>query len=438
MPAEHLSTALFRETRGAGFFRVLAGKNAPFYVDVLDALEVETSDRSDGIGREEAVALIVETLERHPGIEFEDEEGELPSDLREKARVLMEYLLKCHWLEEPPRRDWRRKIHFDAHGATVLAALRRVAWPDAAVFTDKLTGVCAMLADEAELSERPWQTIENCLSSVREGLNELRSMQKSVQRFTRKQLEEETLRGNLGVVFDDYSEQISRSCYAALVRARLPTRLPDTVRRIAERLGDDPPSLADMQIEVLKRNPGLTAESARAKVAGELEELISLLERVLPMADEIDRRTADFTRRSLARFRYLQDVTGERRTEIKTLFETANRLMAGKKLQRVNPSLPDLPDLLLPAVKLPAGLDSLYSPPNRRPPLEQDAFEDAVSDTDRESGLHDMQRTIRESLSVARANRFIQGLPGGKGERIESNDLRLGDELDAPDLVALL
>ena len=438
MLSERLSTALFRETRGTGFFRVLAGKNAAFYVDVLDALEVETSDRTDGIGRDEAVALIVETLERHPGLEFEEEVGETPADLREKARALLEYLLKCHWLEEPPRRDWRRKIHFDAHGATMLAALRKVAWPDAAVFTDKLVGVCAMLADEAELSERPWQTVENCLSSVREGLNELRSMQKSVQRFTRKQLEEETLRGNLGVVFDDYSEQMSRSCYAALIRSRLPTRLPDAVRRISERLAQDPAALADMQTEVLKRQPGLSAESARAKVAAELEELMELLERVLPMADEIDRRTADFTRRSLARFRYLQDVTGERRTEVKSLFEAANRLLAGRKLQRVNLSLPDLPDLLLPAVKLPAGLDSLYTPPNRRPPLQQDAFEDGVSDSDRESGLHDMQRTIRESLSVARANRFIQSLPGGKGERIESGDLDLANDYKAPDLVALL
>ena len=46
-----------------------------------------------------------------------------------------------------------------------------------------------------------------------------------------------------------------------------------------------------------------------------------MFDRVLPMADEIDRGTADFTRRSLARFRYLQDVTGERRSEIKTFFE---------------------------------------------------------------------------------------------------------------------
>lgn len=436
---ELLSSALFRETRGAGFFRVLAGKNAPFYVDVLDALEAEAADRPDGIAREEAVAIIAETLERHPGFEFDEEEvGMAPADLRERARLLLEHLLKCHWLEEPPRRDWRRKIHFDAHGATLLAALRKIAWPDAAVFTDKLTGVCAMLADEAELAERPWQTVENCLSSVREGINELRSMQKSVQRFTRKQLEEETLQGNLSVVFDDYSEQMSRSCYAALVRARLPMRLPDAVRRITERLSDDPATLADMQTEVLRRHPDLSAESARARVAAALEELIDQLERVLPMADEIDRRTADFTRRSLARFRYLQDVTGERRTELKAFFETANRLLAGRKLQRVNATLPDLPDLLLPAVKLPAGLDSLYSPPSRRPPLEQDAFDDAVSDGDRESGLHDMQRTIRESLSVARANRFIQALPGGKGERIESRDLDLENTHSPTDLIALL
>ena len=120
---ELLSTALFRETRGPGFFRVLAGRNAPFYVDVLDSLERESADRPDGIAREEAVAIIAETLERHPGFEFDEEADaeSLPSDFRERARLLLEVLLKCHWLEEPPRRDWRRKIHFDAHGATLLA-----------------------------------------------------------------------------------------------------------------------------------------------------------------------------------------------------------------------------------------------------------------------------------------------------------------------------
>jgi len=436
---EHLSTALFRETRGAGFFRVLAGRNAPFYVDVLNDLETEASDRPDGMSREEVILLITDTLEHHPDFELDEEDGdEAEGTPREKARLLLEKLLKCHWLDEPPRRDWRRTIHFDAHGATLITALRKIAWPDAAVFTDKLIAVCAMLADETELSERPWHTVENCLSSVREGLNELRAMQKSVQRFTRRQLEEETLKGNLETVFDDYSEQMSHACYAELVRARLPLRLPEAVNRIANRLMGCSSTLSEMQTEVLRRHPAMSAETARCTVLNALDELISLVERVLPMADEIDRRTADFTRRSLSRFRYLQDVTGERRTEIKSMFETVNRRLAGKRISHHASELLDLPDFRLPSVKLPAGLDSLYSPPVRRAPIEQDAFEDTADEGDREAGKAGMGKALRDSLTVQRANTFVKSLAGSKGTRIPSADLQISGESGFTDLISLL
>ena len=416
---------------------MLAGKNAPFYVDALDALERESMDRPDGMAREEAILIIAEILEKHPDMDF-DEEGEASAaSPRDRGRMLLDHLIQCRWLEEPPRRDWRRTVHFDAHGSTLMAALRKIAWPDAAVFTDKLIGVCAMLHDETELLKRPWQVVENCLSNVREGLNELRTMQKSVQRLTRRQLEEDTLKGNLAVVFDDYSEQLSHACYGELVRSRLPLRLPEAVRRIGERLSDDAGAMAEMQTEVLRRNPAMSAETARAKVRNALDELASMLESVLPMADEIDRRTADFTRRSLSRFRYLQDVTGERRGEVRGFFEVVDGLLGGKRLSHA-PGLPDLPGLRLPEARLPGGLDSLYSPPLRRAPVEQDAFEDTVDDDDRESGLRDMQRSLRESLSVQRANAFIQGLPGGKGTRIPSADLPLADESGFADLIALL
>ncbi len=445
MPAERLSTAVFRETRGVGFFRVLAGRNAPFYVDVLDRLDHESSDRADGIAREEAVAIIVETLEAHPDFDWDaeldgPEAAAREQDTRTKARAILEHLLKCRWLDEPPRRDWRRNVHFDAHASVMLAALRKIAWPDAAVFTDKLTGVCAMLANETELSRRPWETVETCLANAREGLNELRSMQKSVQRFTRLQMEEETLRGNLANVFDDYSEQITASCYASLVRARLPLRLPEAVGRIHQRLADDPGALDAMQTEVLRRHPDITAETARARVHQALDDLIDLLERVLPMADEIDRRSADFTRRSLARFRYLQDVTGERRTELRAFFECVNRRLAGRRVAKAAHNLPPLPDFLLPAIKLPAGLDSLFTPPARRTPVEQEAFDDGdVTDTDREAGLREMERVLRESLTVQRANAFVRGLPGTKGERIPSSDLPpIEGEKPLADLIAML
>ena len=432
-----LSSTLFQETRGPAFFRVLAGKNAPFYVDVLDALERESGDRPEGMAREEVILIIIEVLDEHPGMDFGEETDSAATTPRDRARLLLEYLIGCRWLEEPPRHDWRRTVHFDAHGATLITALRKIAWPDAAVFTDKLIAVCALLADEMEPLQRPWQLVESCLSNVRAGLNELRSMQKSVQRLTRRQLEENTLKGNLAVVFDDYAEQISHACYGELVRARLPLRLPEAVQRIAVRLLDDAGAMAEMQTEVLRRNPGMSAETARAKVRNALDELIALVESVLPMADEVDRRTADFTRRSLSRFRYLQDVTSERRVEVREFFERVNGLLAGRRLSHA-PGLPELPALHLPEVRLPAGLDSLYAPPVRRAHLEQDAFEDTVDEGDRESGLRDMQRSLRDSLSVQRANLFVNALPGGKGGRIASGDLPVAEVRGFSDLIALL
>ena len=77
-------------------------------------------------------------------------------------------------------------------------------------------------------------------------------------------MEEDTLKGNLSVVFDDYSEQVSHACYSELVRARLPLRLPEAVRRIDDRLLGDGGTMSEMQVEVLRRNPNMDAETARA------------------------------------------------------------------------------------------------------------------------------------------------------------------------------
>ena len=61
-----LAAQLFREVR-PGFFRVLAGGNAAVYLDVLDALERESSERHEGMSREEALAIVREVLSAHPG-----------------------------------------------------------------------------------------------------------------------------------------------------------------------------------------------------------------------------------------------------------------------------------------------------------------------------------------------------------------------------------
>ncbi|TLD70209.1 hypothetical protein FEM03_13555 [Phragmitibacter flavus] len=441
---EPLSSSLFREVRTPAFFRVLAGNNARIYVDVLDALDQECTDRPDGLSREEAVALTEEVLAHHPDFSpDEDLASHTLTDFqnlssREKSREIIEHLTQCRWLEEPPRRDWRRRLYFDPHGATLIAALRKIAHPDAAVFTDKLLAVCTALHHETQLIDTPWQTVENCLDGTRQGLNELRAMQKSVQRLTQRQLEETTLKGNLSVVFDNYTEQIAHSCYAELVQARLSTRLPDAVRRIHDRLLDDPGTLAAMEKEVLRRHETITADLARAKVHNALNELAHLLEMVMPMADEIDRRTADFTRRSLARFRYLQEISSERRGEVRALFQQINRLINGKRFSQLS-SLPDIPPFRLPETRIPNQRDSLQLPHQRRAPAEHEALDDEPTENERRAGLADMERSLRDSLSVRRANEFIQNLPGGKGSTHSSADLSFPTrDSAATDLLAIL
>ena len=225
-----LAIELFREVR-PGLFRVLACRNARTYVDVLDALELESTQRQEGMSREEALAIIVDVLEQHPDFLPDSEEmgPEEAGDFvtlppKERARRVLDYLARkdVGWVEDVQLPDWQRRVRFDAHGAILLDALRRIARPDAAVFTDPFVGVCATLANVDAFDKEPLTHLENCLKGATDGLRELRGMGKSIERLIRRQLEARTLGESYAVIFDQYAEQVGHECYAGLVRAQLP------------------------------------------------------------------------------------------------------------------------------------------------------------------------------------------------------------------------
>ncbi len=438
-----LAIELFREVR-LGLFRVLACRNARTYVDVLDALELESAQRQEGMSREEALAIVVEVLEQHPDFMPDSEEigvgeaGEFGSLApKERGRRVLDYLARkdVGWVEDIQLPDWRRRIRFDAHGAVLLDALRRIARPDAAVFTDPFVGVCSTLANVDAFAKEPFTHLENCLKGATDGLRELRGMGKSIERFIRRQLETRTLGEAYAVIFDQYAQQVSHECYTGLVRAQLPARLDAARERIRDILGA-PDLLNKMQAEVMRRG-NAEAAPAMARVRNHLQELEDKLDFVQPLADEIDHRTAEFTRRSLARSRYLQEVIGERRGQIKAFFEKINRSFPGQRLMDIE-ELAGLPPVLLPDAKLLAGRDSLYEPP-RRWTLEENApVDDEITENMRDHAKAQLGGAMRNSLTVTRANRFVAQLSGGKGVRHSSADLPIRNEDDMDDVVALL
>ncbi len=434
--SSELAERLFREVPQE-FFGVLASQNAPLYLDALDALEHAIS-AGGNLTRGEAVDVLTGVLREHPefmpGEEFPDSRTEAAT-LSGQANLILRRLIETQWLYEPQRPDYQRIVTFDANGEIVLAALRQIARGEATQFTDKLQIACGALLNAEAFTEKPLGDLEGCLANLHAGLRELRQMLKGIERHTRHLLATRTLRDNLRVLYDEFSENIGHACYRELVRSQLPTKIVRARQRLNE-IARDETVLEKMQRELLHRRDSLDAATALNEVRLKLDELERLLESIEPQADEIDRRAAEFARRSFARFRYLQEVTTGYRECVQDIFEWVNKQFAGRRLNDLGVDLL-LPSLLVPEAGLVCG-DSIYTPRLRRSFGEIEPLGDDLTDEQREAALREMEANLRDCLSVSRANLFVERLPGGRGTRVTSADLPVRNDDDIADVVACL
>ena len=413
-----LANHLFREVR-PDLFRVLSGPLVRLYVDSLDSLEREASQRTQGLDRSEALALVERIVEQHGDLVGADDDliGAATTN-RERARAVLESLRSAGWVQEEEKTDWQRLIFLDPNGVLLLHALRRIAFPEAAVFSDKLVNVWATLSRGGEvnldaLQDDPWAQVETCVANLQSGLAELRGMQKAIERHTRQQLAATSLKENLALLYDEFAERIGRTCYAQLVHARLPTKLAET-RRALDSLSIHSDLLGKMQSEVMRREPGVSPETAMSRVRLRINQLEEMLQQIEPLADAIDHRTAEFARRSQARFRYLQETTSESRARVQTFFETLNRHFSGWRLANVDMLDLEFPALALHDARILGGLESLYTPRLRRATGEIEPLEDDdPNHADR--ALAQLESNMRDSLTVSRANHFVATLPGATG-----------------------
>jgi hypothetical protein len=258
-------------------------------------------------------------------------------------------------------------------------------------------------------------------------------MQTAIERHTRQQLAAATLKENLALLFDQFAERIGHACYAELVRARLPLRLGEARRRVEE-LHYDADLLSKMQAELLRRDPTLSPETAMARVRLRLEELSDLLQSVVPVADAVDRRTAEFTRRSLARFRYLQETTSENRATVQDFFETLNRHFAGRRIAELDNAGIEFPDVRLHDTRLLAGLESLYSPRLRRVAGEIEPLDDEATGDQQGDAMRRLHAAMRDSMTVARANRFVEQILPERKMTISSEGIRIQCDDDLADV----
>jgi len=437
-----LSKLLYEEV-GPEFFRVLCGANARLYIDSLNALHLEIGESTQGLSRQGAVEVVLEVLERHHAGLHPDDDGaanpgtvEALTSPREQANFILNHLISRGWLSEPQRPDYQRLISVEQPAEVILNALHQIAEPAAAQFTDKLLMVCTTSTSPDSFEENAWSDLEGCIANAKAGLQELRAMQKSVERYTRRQLAATTLRENLSVLYDEFSESIGHSCYRELLRVRLPVRLKQAAYRL-ENLAENPAVLETMQREVMRRGLATEPESALALIRLRIHELFELLAAIEPQTELMDRRTAEFARRSFARFRYLQEIGSARREQVQGVFEAINQRFRGQRISDIDAG-EAFPVVQVSDARIVGGLESLCFPRRRAGTGEILPIDDDLTEEEYDAALLEMEGNLRDSLTVFRANRFVDLLEFDKTGRLSSADLPIPTTDELTDLAALL
>jgi len=435
-----LSNHIFDDTP-PDFFAVLTLRYGRHYIDALDKIEeIQRMRHGVGLTRDELMS-VCETVIQSKGQDVADmpdvpDEADQTDEENITPAAMLRYMLKCKWLEEPKRSDYQRVYYLDNRAEILLDCLRKMAYPENVTFTDKLHLVCSRLQDPDAFTQHPLSDLESCIDNLRYGLQELRSLQQGMARLTQRQLRSDSLKENLQVLYDDFSENIGQRCYKSLIDLDIPIRLP-LVRAKLDDIQHSPAVVAQMEIELQKRRPELTDGEASERIAKGLQEAVIMLESVEPQSEAVDRRAADFARRSFARFRYLQEVSSGRRSEVRSVFELINERYADCRMANLPDEL-DLPKLNIPSVGLLSGTDSLFIPRTARQKGERTPLsEDFDYDADQDFAMDEMAENINSSLTTIRANNYYQTLKIPK-KGLRSDELKLTEDEDILDIVGLL
>jgi len=431
-----LGSTLFSEL-SPKFFGLIGGPNARLYLDVVDGLEKEMSARGDAMERVEVLEIIDQILVPGVQLERESEEDTALADAEPPSNKILRRFIAAGWIEEERRPDYRHVLFLEPAALTLIEALRTIVSQNVASFTGKLRLVCDRLSAlryQHSRQELIWEQLRHCLVEVKTGLRELRSIRKQVERYARRQLTTTTIAETLDIIYNEFSALITQQCYRELIHARLPERLREAMEGLRE-LEQDDLALQSLRDDFV-RTPPNDAARAMSEILRTNEAISLGLGDVEPTADRVDAGTADFARRSRARIRYIQDVGSARRQQVKTVFDYVREKHGCVRLSDLGDQIP--PIAIRVADTGLVGIQSLAARRQRPGTAAHRPVAPPLSEAEQEASLFEMEKNIRNSLRLDRANRFVERLDLQPGELLSSERMPIHTEDDILDLVSCL
>jgi len=428
---------------GGGFFRPLGRRSAAIYIDCADQL-VEAADEGGQLLHDDARSLIREILVRRPDIQLEDDEGGQLRDLSQRAAQFFNKLLEAHWLEP-------RRVSLDEHYVLIapalrhlLSALRELAKDRPAELKDfaaTLRSLCGDLLREGALdpnrldAEAMRQTVKDLLDRAARASDQMHAVESLILQHDTAQRGSDSAQETLQRFLVDFHAGQHMVCYDALQEAGLLPAL-HRARSVAQDALHDP-FVKQRLAEGVGRHLGLEPSSTAAYA--EAEKWLARLERQLGSIPNkqriIDRRMADFSTLSNARYRYQTEMRSRRPEQVKTYVDAASAAHADQTFASLahEPGM----SLLSPTIEIFFGLDALSTPRRQRPPVDL-SFSVERSARDPEAAKEEIRRRNLYVLTPQRAARFVERHLPVKGARVSTEQLRILRDDELLDLLAVL
>lgn len=426
-----------------GFFRLLARPSAAVYADCADRLE-RASDEGGQISHEDALIVIRETLELHPRVELESDEGGDSQDLRVRAGKIFNQLLTARWIEDRTVSLDERWVLISPMVRPLLRMLRELAEDEVTElkgFADILNGLCSALLKEGALDplqlsaeEMRWW-VNFLLDGVQRAGEQMHAVEKLVLGFEERQRQSASGEVTLRLFYTDFYEGEHMVCYDTLRRGGLLPKLSRARDVVQEALFD--PFAKKRLAEGLAAQKGLTPADAYLLAEQQLARLERSLGAIRVKAELIDARIASFNKLSAQRYRYQTEMRGRRPEAVKAYFAAVNQEFASRRFADLSAAADFR--LLVPEAELYYGSESLARARGARPAINL-----ALGEAEEEGDALDAQSLIRQhSLYVVtpnRAARFIERFLSDRGAKVGSDELAAtpGQPITEDDLLDLL
>lgn len=422
-----------------GFFRVFAWSSAAVYVDCVERL-VESSGESGRLPLAEARALILETVQHHPSVQWTENEGGLLVDARIRASRVFNNLLNVSWIEEKPESLHDRWIIMSPALRPLLRLLQELASEEIGElksFADTLESACRTLEIEGVLDPAK-QTAEVLRSTVSElnkrldqAIAQLFAVEKVIHIFEQRQLQSVTGAETLQIIYSDFNQGQHMVCYDVLHRRGLLPRLHRA--RNAVRDAAENPFLQQRLTESIAKEFEISEDEAWNRAGEWMAKLERALGGIRQRAEAVDSRIASFHQLSKQRYFYQSQMRGRRPELAKAICDAVNERWAEGKFS----DLDDKPMFKLRAaeVELFHGTSSL-APPRRgrvRPSLSLGSPQITPPDETEMERLRERQRV---AVTPQRAARLITTLLPSKGAAISTRQIKVTTEEMFLDLIA--